>query len=293
MTTGPFNNREIATVFWLLIFLVWALQKANIRKSLFVVLRSCFRPKILILVYLMALYTAAVVIVLAAIDLWNASLLKDTIVWFCFTAMGMMIRSVTSNKTEDIFRTVLGDSIKIVIVLEFLVNTYTFSLPAELAIVPVLTFVAMLGAFTSSHKQYAVVAKIIKRMQTIIGLVILVIVARRSISDLQTLRSLDTLRGIALTPFLSLLFSPFLYIAALVSKYELMFLRLNFGMKKEEKLKRYARRRIFMNAGLNQRKVQHFLSDHAIDLMDIQTEDDVDRLIVTTGNLPDKPGAVS
>jgi len=30
---GPFNNREIATAFWLLVFFVWALQEANIRKS--------------------------------------------------------------------------------------------------------------------------------------------------------------------------------------------------------------------------------------------------------------------
>ena len=75
----------------------------------------------------MILYTAATVILLTKINLWNVSLLKDTIVWFCVVAMSMMMRFVTSDEVENIFQKILTDSIKIIIVLEFLVNTLSNS----------------------------------------------------------------------------------------------------------------------------------------------------------------------
>ena len=279
---GPFNNREIATALWLLVLLALVLSKADVRKSLAGVLGAFFHYKILASVCLMALYTAAVVILLAAISLWNASLLKDTVVWFCVSAMAMVMRFVTSEDAENIFQKVLTENVKIVIVLEFLVNAYTFSLPAELVIVPVLALIAMLDAVAGSDNRYSEVAKITKGAQAAIGFVILAIVVKRAVSDLQTLGSLNTFRSIALAPLLSLLFIPCLYVLVVIAKYELVFLRLDFGMQKEKRLKRYARHRILMHAGLSLRKINLLLRGHSIDLMNIQTEADVDRLVDQT-----------
>jgi len=276
---GPFNHREIATAFWLLVLLTFALRKAEIRKSLAAVLRAFFHLKILVPVCLMVLYTATAVTLLAAIGLWNVFLLKDTIVWFCVSAMAMTIRFVTSDDAENIFHKVLTDSIKIVIVLEFIVNTYTFSLPAELIIMPVLTLIVIVDAVAGSDKEYSAVAKVTKGALTVVGFVILAIIVYHAISDLQTLHSLNTVRSIALAPLLSVLFSPFLYVMVLISKYELVFLRLDFGMEKERGLKRYARRRILMHAGFSLKKLQLLLRNHAVDLIHIQTEADVDRLV--------------
>jgi hypothetical protein len=274
-----FNNREIATALWLLIFLALVLLKADIRKSFMSVLRSFFRLKILVPVILMILYTAAAVILLAAIDMWNVSLLKDSIVWFCVIAMAMMIRFVTSDNVENIFQRILTDSIKIVIILEFLINTYTFSLPAALVILPLLTFIAMFDVVASHDKKYSMVAKLVERVQNVIYLLIIVIVLWRAIHDLHNLQTLDTVRSVALAPLLSLLFSPFLYVMVLASKYELVFLRLDLGMAKERGLKCYARFRILMYVGLSLRKLQHLLRNNTADLMHIQTKADVDRLV--------------
>lgn len=107
----------------------------------------------------MVLYTGAAVMLLAAIGLWNVSLLKDTIVWLCVNAMAMMMRIITSDDAENIFRKILTDSFKIVIVLEFLVNTYAFSLPTEFVFVPILTLLAMVDVFVRSDEKYSAVAK--------------------------------------------------------------------------------------------------------------------------------------
>jgi hypothetical protein len=278
---GPFNNREIATAFWLVLFATWALRKADIRKSLAAVPRAFLRLKIVVPVCLMALYTAAAVMLLAAVGLWNVSLLKDTIVWFCVSGMAMTMRFVTSREAENIFRKVMADSIKIVIVLEFLVNTYTFSLPAELIIMPILTLIAMMDAVASLDKKYSEVAKVTRGAQTLAGFVILAIVVSRAISDLQNLQSLDTLSSIILAPLLCLLFCPCVYVMALLSDYELVFLRLDCGMEKDRRLRQHVRRRILMHAGLSLKKVHHLLRIHSGDLMHVRTKTDVDRLVQT------------
>lgn len=62
-----------------------------------------------------------------------------------------------------------------------------------------------------------------QRAQMVIGIVILAITVSRAISNFQNLLSLDTFRSIALAPLLSLLFTPFVYVMVLISKYELVF----------------------------------------------------------------------
>jgi hypothetical protein len=287
---GPFNNREIATAFWWIVFLGWALSKSEIRKSIVALPRAIFRFKSLLPFCLMAIYTTAAVMLLAAVDLWKVSLLKDTIVWFCVFAITMMMRFVTSGKAENIFQKILADSIKIIIVLEFLVNTYTFPIVVELILVPALTFVAMLGALAESGKKYSVDSKIINRIQVIVGFVIFGIVASCAISDLQNLKNMDTFRSIVLAPLLSLLLSPFLYVMVLASKYELVFLRIDLGMEKERGLRRYARYRILMYAGLSLRKVQYILRNNTADLMHIQTKDDIDRIVESMTDKPKRQG---
>ncbi len=276
---GPFNTREIAAAFWFLVFLAWVLSKADIRRSLGQLLRGFFRYKILTPLFVMALYTSAAVWLLAGFHLWTASLFKDTILWFCATAIAMMMRFMTSDDADNMFKVVVVKSITIVIVLEFLVNAYTFSLPVELVIVPVFALIAMLDALASSDNRYSDVASIIKGVQGVVGTIIIAIVVVHAISDLKAIGNIDTLRSVLLAPLLSLLFIPCLYGLVLFSKYELVFLRLNLGTEKDEKLKRYTRRRILLAAGLSLRKVQRLLRDHASDLMHAQTEADIDRLL--------------
>ena len=172
---GPFNTREIAAAFWFLVFLAWVLSKADIRRSLGQLLRGFFRYKILTPLFVMALYTSAAVWLLAGFHLWTASLFKDTILWFCATAIAMMMRFMTSDDADNMFKVVVVKSITIVIVLEFLVNAYTFSLPVELVIVPVFALIAMLDALASSDNRYSDVASIIKGVQGVVGTIIIAV----------------------------------------------------------------------------------------------------------------------
>jgi len=276
---GPFNNREVATAFWLFVFAVWALRKKDIRRSTGEVLRVFWHFKIVAPVILMLLYVAGVVALLVAIGMWEVGLLKDTIVWFLVGAMAMMMRFATADDNDDIFWKILTDSIKIVILLEFLFNTYTFSLIIELILVPLLTFIAMIDVVASMNEEHAIVARLAKGIQMVAGFVILGVALNRAISDFQNLKSLDTFRSIALAPFLSVLTFPFIYVMLVISKYELVFLRLNLDSEKTRRLKHYAQRKIIMYAGISLKRVQHLLRHHIVDLMHIHKKSDVDNFL--------------
>ena len=275
---GPFNNREIAAAFWFLVFIALALRRDRVRRSIAALVRAFCRPKILTAVGLMLLYSAGAVAVLATFGLWGITLLKDTIAWFCFSAIAMMVRFVTAKEAQSILRKVLVDSVKVVVLLEFLVNTYTFSLPVELIVVPLVTVLAMLDAVAGSDEKYSAVARLTKAMQPAIGLVILAIAVGRAVSDMRNLQSPDTLRSIALAPLLCVFLCPFLYLTVLVARYESVFVRVGFGLERNGRLKRYARRRIIMHAGLSLKRLERLLRTHALGLMHVQTKSDVDSL---------------
>jgi hypothetical protein len=285
---GIFNNRELATLVWLTAFLAYSFTHANVRKSFVAVLRTFFCIRIQAWVWLMLLYCAAIEVVLAKVKLWNSALLKDTAIWFCVVALSMMFRHSTSSDSASIFRKVATDTITATILLEFLLNNYTFSLPVELVIGPVATLLAMMAAYGSTQTQYAAASRLVRWILAILGFVVLAHAIGRAFSDLRTLGSMDTVRNVVVEPILSLLLIPLLYAMSLVSMYEQVFLRLDLDREKDPKLVHYARRRIRTHAGLSLGKLHRLLSHHAMGLMDIRTQADVDLLMLQAETRPER-----
>lgn len=257
-----FNNREIATAIWLLVIFILMLFNRVIRKSFLDVFKKAFFDiKILSSIFFMIAYTAGIVFVLYQINFWNISLLKDTVVWFCFTAIVMCFNLVTSETDQNLFRKVIVDTIKIVIIIEFIVNTYTFSLVGELVLIPVVTFIVILGVVAKTDEKNSSVAKLTNGLLIIIGIVILIFVISNVVSDYKNFVSLDTLRNFLLPPLLTSLFLLSIYFIVSSSTYEQLFVQLNLGgyEKKSKKLKRYAKREIIKHCLLSLKKVKKSL----------------------------------
>lgn len=277
--TGLFSTREIASAFWLVLLAAWAFSKSDIRKAICRIGQSFFHLKILAPIFLMTAYVWAIIAGLKAIGIWQADLLKDTIIWFCFGAAAMLARFVTANRPGNAFRETIADNLKVVILVEFLVNTYTFPLAVELALVLLLSFVAILGAVADTKKEFNAASKVLKGVQAILGMTILAAAVHRAWADWQNLESLDTLRSVALAPILTVSLLPFLYLLVLYAKYEIVFVRLDFGPPMPHGLKRYAHMRILMHAGLHLGRLENLLDGHMADLAFARTESEVDRAL--------------
>jgi len=274
-----FNNREIATAIWLLVIFVIMLFKRDIRKSLSDVIKAFFKIKILSSIFLMIAYITGIVFVLYQINFWNTSLLKDTVVWVCFTGILLSFNLATSDTDQNLFRKIIINNIKIIIIIEFIVNTYTFSLVGELILIPVVTFIVILEVVAKTDEKYSSVAKLMHGLQIIIGIVILIFAISNVVSDYKNFGSLDTLRNFLLAPLLTISFLPFIYLMILFATYELLFTRLNSGYEKNKKLKRYAKRKSIQHCLLSLKNVKKALNMNTYNLTYIRNKEDVDKMI--------------
>lgn len=274
---GAFSSREVAAGIWLLAGFVFALTNEKTRSSLVGVLKALFRAKILVVLASMVAYTGATVVGLSEIGFWKTFLLKDTILWFCLSGVAMVMTHVTAGTSECIFRRIARDSVQVVLVLEFLVNAYTFPLWVELLLMPFMTLVVAVDTLARTREEYTPVLPITSGLQTVVGLSILVAAIRKAVTDHANFLGLDALRELLLGPVLSLLFTPFIYLTLLLAGYEQVFLMVNLGPEKTACLRRYARRRLIAYAQLSLRRVND-LRRRPLELIHIQSREDVDKL---------------
>lgn len=227
----------------------------------------------------MLVYVTGMTVVLYQLNVWTPVLLKDTLLWFLFCSFAMMMRFVTSSANEDVFRSVLVDNAKISLVLEFVVNIYSFPIFVELILVPVMSIVVMTQAYTATNENYRPVQKLTEGILAITGLVLIYLSLDNGIRNYQELATVDTVRAVFLPAVFSIGFAPFIYIAVLVSTYEQVFLRLRFGDKKPPDVIRYARRSIFRKFGLDLSGLRSFLKSSAFNLIQIRTKDDINDVL--------------
>ena len=152
INTLGFTNREIATTIWLIIFFIWALSISGVRHSIRDLLRTLFNKKIFIPLMTMLLYIVFMVIVFEKIHFWNISATKDTILWTLGSAFGMYFSLNKVAQDENYFNNVILDNLKIVLLLEFVVNLYSFSLPVELIVIPIVSFIVLLNVLYHLNK---------------------------------------------------------------------------------------------------------------------------------------------
>lgn len=275
------NNREIAVAFWLLLLIGYFLAKQKTRESIYQVLKAALHFKILTPLILFITYTTALIILLSKIDLWEIYLLKDTVLWVTLVGIALFFRFGTSKKPQNLFKEIIIDNISIIVFIEFIFNTYTFSLLGEILFIPVVTFIAILNAFAELKKEHKAVKKLTENLLAIIGLVIFSIAVYKAVNDFSALNNIESLKSVLLPIVLTLLSFPFYYIYVLFINYEQLFLKLDVGREKSNKIKRAAKKKIFKHCLFSLRKTKKAQNMSIFNLMSIKDEADIQKLDVT------------
>jgi hypothetical protein len=160
------------------------------------------------------------------------------------------------NKVNDstYFKTVLLDTVKWTIALEFIINFFTFSLTKELIFVPILVFSAMLQAVASFKPEHKQVENLFKYILTTFGIVIFIFSLYKTIEHHSKLFTFDNLKCFLLPVFLSITFLPFMYLYNLLVKYEELWIRLQFIIRNKHDRQR-VKRQILWIANFNINKL--------------------------------------
>ena len=269
-----FNNREIVTAFWGIIFFGWAFSQKEIRRSLFKAVKIFLSPKIIIPFMLLFIYSFLIVLILRKIHFWSLSNLKETIYWFFFSGMIIIFRVVADETTEKPFRKIIKELVTFTIILEFIVNTYVFKLPFEMFFVPTIAILTAIYTYASIKIEYKIIEKIIGTLLAIIGMAIFVQALIQIYSDFGKFASVNTLIDFVLPPILTVSILPAIYLLLLYASYESLFTRVDIMLDSIEK-QRYAKKLLIFHCGFKVGAIKDMLKYRANLLYDTASKKEI------------------
>ncbi len=272
------NNREIAIGIWLLATFIISLSKRNIRSSLQNFLGAFFSKTSVFILLLMIAYLSSIVFALKLFSLWNIYLLKDTIIWFVFVGAPISYSIFASHDNEKVFSGFLIDNLRFTVLVEFLVNSYTFPLLGELILVPVVTIIFMILGYTSVFRENKNVEDLITKILGFIGLGILIFVLFNLFTNYENIVTYQKLQELLLPLVFSFLFIPFIYIVMLYIAYEKLFRIIGLKNKVDTKIIRYGKRKLFAKLGIKLQRIKKFHQVSGYKIFEINNKEDINKV---------------
>jgi hypothetical protein len=283
--TKVFNNREQALGIWLLILMIYLLAYKKTRSIICNLIKTAFGWKLTIVYVCMTIYVSLIVYILYRIEFWEVSSLKDTIIWFLFSGVVSAFQAIERAENIAYFRKVVLDNFKIVILFQFIVNFYTFSLIGELMLLPIIVvitvFITILDKSAEFQNEKSKPAKkLLELINILIGLYIVIYSAVLAVQDIKNLGTIDTFKSVLLPIILSTAFIVFVFIFAFWSGYEQILIRIKFGEKKSRWLIAYIKIKIFLLCHFNLNRVKNFWRKSGFKIMNVTRKSDVLEIII-------------
>jgi hypothetical protein len=192
---------------------------------------------------------------------WSPSLTKDVSTWALFTAFVLVLNVNKAKKDPAHFRNVALQSLGLVILVEFLLDNYPFELIGELVLVPVVSLIVMMHAFSARDAQYASARRVLDFMLVLIGGFLILHVISSMLRDFQGLMTTENLYSLLLPSVLTITFIPYLYMLAVVMAYQNCFITFRFSLQGYPELVPIAQRKTLMACRFNLGKIRLFESE--------------------------------
>ena len=181
--------------------------------------------------------------------LWDTSFINDTIVWIVGVAFVMYL-NVNRVNNDEFFKKTIIDNLKLIIVLEFIINLYVFNFWVELFLVPLIAILVGVMGISSSNPENKQVESCLNTVFIVIGMGFLSYAIYNIIIDFQGFLSIDNLKKFLLPIVFTVIFLPFIYVMALYVTYDLIFRQI-MNLIKDESLARYTRQKTIFSFHLN------------------------------------------
>ncbi|RID81545.1 hypothetical protein [Mesobacillus zeae] len=280
-----FNNRELAIGFWTIIFIIFALSISSVRKQLQSLIKTMFNRKLILWYISMVLYVFGMVFVLFQIGFWKVSLLKETIFWFLFVGILLSFRAVDKAKDSQYFVNLIKDNIKVIIVVQFISNLYSFSFIWEVIVVFIAIFTSLLIAIVDTmpdfqNKNGKILKNIFNFILVGLGLIILSHSIKTLVSNTDKIIIPDLINELLLPPTLSLMFIFYAYLLAVIASYELIFIRLQFNKTIDDRYRFFLKLRIIIFCNLNLVRVKNFIQRSKIMTSNVRSRADIKQLFL-------------
>ena len=280
-----FTTREIASGFWMLIVVIVLLIRKETRDNIITVIRILFGKYLRLIWESFFIYVGVITLLFSHLVLWKFVYLKDIIIWSLTSGVIVCMNSVDGAAKDDYVQKVLKDSLKPMVLVEFIMSTFTFNIIIELIMIPFITVLSLTEAFSESKAEYASVKKFLNGLMGIIGIWIMCGTISIAIDEYQQVDYSDTLISF-LIPFVYLIaIIPLLFAWLYIGKYDLIFCRMSeYENNISFKRKIWKRIMVLRLCGLSCDKINRFIRGFSYQSCTSMTEDDFNDILVKFKN---------
>lgn len=224
------NNREMTTLCWLGIAVLWVLNKKELRRDISRLLKLLLQPPIIISLLAMFAWIGCELWIGNWLSLWTTALAKGTVLWVVGTAIVLVFNCQQAASDPPHFvKQTMFQVVGVVVFVEFLINLYVMSLPVELVLQPVilvLTLCATVGSFKPEHRSVKMLCEV---LLAVAGVALFIVTARHIYLEWREIDAHALLLDFALPVWLTLGLLPFVYCMSLFVAYDSVFRRVNFS----------------------------------------------------------------
>ena len=228
-----FSTRELSLIIWIAIGLLIGLYSKSFRSLLKQLILTFLKSRILPVFLLFSIYTISLIYLFGMFHLWDVTLLKDTIFWFISVAL-LLFFTINNAKNTGFFKKAFIETFKLTIVIEYIVNLYTFNLIVELMLFPILLIMFIIPVVTESNPNQKQLGEKIKSLSSFFGLIIFIIIIIKSVIEFNVLASINNIYSFLLPLIMTMLILPFLYFLALFINYEELWTRIKILYKYQD-----------------------------------------------------------
>lgn len=243
------SNREIATLFWIGLFLTSPLVVPTSRQPMGRLIKAFCQPAILRVVAMAALYIMGTVCLLKWRGIWTSDFIYSTVNWAISFALVTMFEAHKLASNNRLMGKIIRDVMSVTAVLIFIVELHSFSLVVELIALPVLTAITLMHEMAKMNEAHAAAGKLLGTILAIVGLSYFGFSLWQTWVGSEEINGLDTLRAFIIPILLSLLFLPFLFGLGVYMAYERVFASLSLWM--DRKLLKYSKWQAVVRCGTN------------------------------------------
>ena len=223
------NNRELASAILLGIGLIAACFSGCLRSKLLSLVRTVFGWKLSILWFAYVGLVTATTYGLNRVGLGYPDSAKDAVVWGLIAGLPILLKFGDAGNGPRFARDTLGGVVRVTAFVEFFVNLYVFPLWVELIFQLFVAVIVVGGIVAATNQTLLPVKKLLDGLAAATGLIVVFLVARHLIQHHDEGDGRSTVLSFLQPVILSIVVVAMTYIAALVSSYELAFMRIGWS----------------------------------------------------------------
>ena len=274
-----FTNREIATIIWVTLFIIRFSLEKQIRTSILTTIKSALKIKILLYFFSYFCYISLIIYSFYYLELWDITYLKENIIWFIFSGLPIGLIVATNKLERGFWKRLILKNLKLIVFVEFIISSFTFSLIVELLIIPIITLIVLINTVLKFNEENKDLEKFTNIILTFVGFFILSYSMYKSITEIHLIGNVSHLKSFLFPVVYSIMSIPYMYIYKLIVEYELLFIKLRFGKKRSRKLNLLIKLRLLLFCNIQIKKLQIAANMNNYNLMSISSKDEIDVMI--------------